>query len=316
MKISKIKSISVLTLLLLFSGSVFGAGVLPSGMEDLWSWMYENIILIFGGTVIFAVIATMVNMIFRFMDLQRLRIMKEAGIEPEVKVRKETVSPLKKLYDWSWSLVPIGEEKNIDLGHDYDGIRELDNRLPPWWLGIMYGSIIFAFVYMYIYHWSGNDWSSRAEYEMAMEEAEEQKAAFLARRADVIDENTVKIVTNETALANGNDIYKTNCVACHGTMGEGVAGLGPNLTDEYWVHGGSINDIFSVIKYGVLEKGMIAWSSQLRPSAMQNVASYILTLQGTNPPNAKEREGELYIPAEENQAEMADEATEINSSEN
>ena len=99
----------------------------------------------------------------------------------------------------------------------------------------------------------------------------------------------------------------TNCMPCHGTMGEGT--IGPNFTDEYWIHGGSIKDIFTTIKYGVPEKGMISWSSQLRPTAMQNVASYIMTLQGTNPPNGKAPEGTLYVPADEDDAENIQEAT-------
>jgi cytochrome c oxidase cbb3-type subunit 3 len=298
MKISKFKILAILSTSLLFTQGLAAQATAGASKGSIWEWMYENIIVILTGVVIIAVFGTLANMIFRLIDLQKMRMLQEMGMEPEKVISSTQESPIKKLYDWAWSIVPVGEEKNIDLGHDYDGIRELDNRLPPWWLGIMYGSIIFAGIYMYVYHWSGSDWSSRKEYDMAMEAAEEQKEAYLATVADAVDENTVNRVTDEASLANGKDIYMTNCMPCHGTMGEGT--IGPNFTDEYWIHGGSIKDIFTTIKYGVPEKGMISWSSQLRPTAMQNVASYIMTLQGTNPPNGKAPEGTLYVPEENN----------------
>jgi cytochrome c oxidase cbb3-type subunit 3 len=150
---------------------------------------------------------------------------------------------------------------------------------------------------MYYYHWSGNDWSSDKEYAMAMEEAEIQKAAYLDRMANLVNENSVEVLTDAQSLAEGAEIFKANCLACHGAAGEG--GVGPNMTDEYWVHGGGIKNIFKTIKYGVPEKGMISWKSQLKPVAMQKVSSYILTLQGTNPPNAKAPEGEKWVDSGE-----------------
>ena len=103
-------------------------------------------------------------------------------------------------------------------------------------------------------------------------------------------------LASESDLASGKKIYTMHCVACHGTLGEG--GVGPNFADEYWIHGGSIKDLFKVIKYGVPEKGMISWQTQLRPREMQEVSSYILQFQGTNPPNAKAPQGEKYVPKE------------------
>jgi len=190
--------------------------------------------------------------------------------------------------------VPVEREADIDLGHDYDGIRELDNQLPPWWKYGFYVSIAFAAVYMYIYHWPGHDWSSIKEYEAEMAEAEIIKAKYQEKLAEGVNENSVTLLTDPASLENGKKIFTSLCAACHGMQGEG--GIGPNLTDPYWLHGGSIKDVFSTIKYGVPEKGMISWQSQLKPNQMQEVGSYILSLQGTNPPNAKEPQGELYEP--------------------
>ena len=195
------------------------------------------------------------------------------------------------------SFRPMKKEKDLDLGHDYDGIRELDNSLPPWWKYGFYLTIVLSVGYMYYYHLSGSGWSSAREYQEEMAEAERQKAEYLKTAGDQVDETTATFLTDAASLASGKEIYTANCVACHGVEGQG--GVGPNFTDQYWIHGGSVKDLFKVIKYGVPEKGMISWQSQLNPRKMQEVASYILTFQGTTPPNPKEPQGELYVPREE-----------------
>jgi len=190
--------------------------------------------------------------------------------------------------------VPVEREKEVDLGHEFDGIRELDNRLPPWWVGLFYGSIIFAIVYMYYYHFSGNEWSSRGEYAEEVATAEREARLYRIQQADVVDEENVQFLADELALEQGEVIFQSNCATCHGENGEG--GVGPNLTDPYWIHGGTINDVFSVIKYGVAEKGMVSWQAQIRPSAMEKVSSFIMSLQGTEPAGAKEKEGVYHDP--------------------
>ena len=182
------------------------------------------------------------------------------------------------------------------MDHNYDGIRELDNSLPPWWVALFYISIAFAVVYYTYYHIAGMGLSSHEQYEQEVEEAKEAVALFLSRQANLVDETNVEVLTDEGEVALGKTIYDVNCVACHGTLGEG--GVGPNFADEYWISGGDIKDLFRTIKYGVPEKGMISWQAQLRPAEMQRVASYILTFQGTDPPNAKEPQGELYVKPE------------------
>lgn len=192
--------------------------------------------------------------------------------------------------------VPIEREEAILLDHDYDGIKELDNHLPPWWLGMFYGAIVFAIFYLlnyHVWHWSP---SQAEEYEIAMAEGEELKMAKAATSTSTIDENSVELLADAADIERGHTIYTGNCAVCHGAAGEG--GVGPNLTDEYWLHGGSISDIYKTITHGVSEKGMIAWEGTLKPTDIQQVSSFIKTLAGTNPPNAKAAQGEKFEEAE------------------
>lgn len=282
---------------LLFTSPISGqeSVVLVENSEPgMLALVMDHIILVLAVGILILGFGAIANLNYKLIELQKIQALKDLGIE-ENKVElitQATESFLIRFNRWMWSIVPINKEQSIDMGHDYDGIRELDNRLPPWWLGLMYGSIIFSIVYMVHYHWSGNDWSSIKEYETELVLAEKQNAAYLLKSADNIDESTVVIATDEESLSKGKDIFMSLCAACHGPEGQGL--VGPNFADNYWIHGGSINDLFKVIKYGVPEKGMISWRSQLRPSAIQQVSSYILSLEGTNPPNPKAPEGEVY----------------------
>lgn len=187
---------------------------------------------------------------------------------------------------------PVEQEVSIDLGHDYDGIRELDNRLPPWWLYGFYLTIIFAGIYLWRYHVSHTAPSSGEEYQLAVQAAEAKRAEFLKKAANNVDENTVKYLQASEDLAAGQKIYATTCFPCHGKLGEG--GVGPNLTDDYWLHGGGMKEIFKTIKYGVPEKGMKSWKDDYSPVQLAQLSSYIKSLKGTNPPNAKAPQGPIY----------------------
>ncbi len=193
--------------------------------------------------------------------------------------------------------VPLEKEADVMLDHEYDGIKELDNSLPPWWKYGFYLTIVFSVIYMLNYHVIGSGKLQLEEYEEQLAIAETEKQERLKEIAALVDENTVTMMDDEAALNVGKSIFMEKCAVCHGKLGEG--GVGPNMTDEYWIHGGSINDIFKVIKYGVPQKGMIAWQSQITPVDMQKLSSYIATLVGTEPPNAKEPQGELYVPEAE-----------------
>lgn len=203
----------------------------------------------------------------------------------------------------SGTTVSVKDEKEILLDHDYDGIKELDNHLPPWWLNLFYITIIFSLGYLLIFHVWKKAPLSGEEYEISMEKARKEVEAYQAQQGNAIDENSVSLTLEDSkALANGKSIFDANCAACHGANGEGT--VGPNLTDEYWLHGGGINNVFKTIKYGVPEKGMISWQSTIKPKDMQDVSNYILSLQGSKPANGKAPEGELFVVAADSTAQQ------------
>lgn len=196
------------------------------------------------------------------------------------------------------------EKAKMMADHSYDGITELDNFMPPWLQWVFIGTIAFAVVYFVNYTVLGNGPTGVEEYEAELkleaEAAEFRKANMLAG----IDEKTVVFDESAAALGAGKSLFETNCAACHAADGGG--GVGPNLTDEYWIHGGSISDVFSIVKYGVVEKGMIPWQDQLSPEQIQQVSSYILTLKGTTPAVPKDPQGELYSPTPVEAAPVTD----------
>lgn len=181
-------------------------------------------------------------------------------------------------------------EQEQDLGHDFDGIRELNNPTPPWWRYSFYCSILFGVVYVWVYHISRSAPLQLEELAIAEAKATEAQQAYLAHAANNIDEKTVKLLTAADDIAGGQKLFTANCTACHGAAGQGM--VGPNLTDDYWLHGGQVNQVFSTIKYGVPEKGMKSWKDDFSPKQIAQLASFIKTLHGTNPPGAKEAQGE------------------------
>ena len=220
---------------------------------------------------------------------------KEKAAVAEVDAVEKKTFSFKEFWDKFNKLKPIEQETDIDLGHDYDGIRELDNRLPPWWLYGFYVSILVAAIYIWRYHIAETAPLSKQEFEIAMQKAEVQKAAYLAKTASNVDENTVVFLNEPTALSAGKNNFVQMCAACHGKEGQG--GVGPNLTDDYWINGGSMSDIFKTIKYGKPEKGMKSWQDDYSPVQIAQLASFIKSLHGTKPPNPKEQQGELYKEA-------------------
>ncbi len=201
------------------------------------------------------------------------------------------LKPLRLFKKFITRSTPIEKEHEILMSHNYDGIRELDNKIPPWFTFLFYGTILFGIIYMIHYHVIGSGDVQANEYREEMQMAEVQRN-ILIKSGAFLNEETVTLATDAAALSSGKEIFNSSCATCHGMNGEGL--VGPNLTDKYWIHGGGIKNVFKVIKYGVPQKGMISWQSQLSPTKMQEVASYILSLQGTEPPNAKPPEGEVW----------------------
>ncbi|NJW52335.1 cbb3-type cytochrome c oxidase N-terminal domain-containing protein [Salinimicrobium oceani] len=200
---------------------------------------------------------------------------------------------LKAIYIKLMGTRPISEERDQELDHNYDGIKELDNKLPPWWLYSFYASIIFAIGYMAYYHMFGGE-NQAAEFEQEMLAAQLAVEEYKKNAPNLVDAESVVALTAAKDLEAGAAIFTTNCMACHAADGGG--GIGPNLTDEHWILGGGISEVFHTISEGGRAgKGMVAWKSILKPAEIQQVSSYILSLQGSTPANPKEAEGELWI---------------------
>ncbi|HEU4576231.1 MAG TPA: cbb3-type cytochrome c oxidase N-terminal domain-containing protein [Chitinophagaceae bacterium] len=187
--------------------------------------------------------------------------------------------------------VPVQQEADVLLDHDYDGIKELDNALPPWWKWGFYITLVIGVFYLLRFHVWKTGPTPEQEYNSEMVAAAKQMEAYRKKSNDLVDETTVTMA-DATGIAAGKQLFQQNCIACHGSAGEG--GVGPNLTDNYWLHGGRINDVFKTIKYGYPDKGMQSWEKMFSPSQIRNLASFVKSLYGTNPPNPKAPQGDLY----------------------
>tara|TARA_R110002096_G_scaffold359183_1_gene552244 strand:- start:734 stop:1570 length:837 start_codon:yes stop_codon:yes gene_type:complete len=188
---------------------------------------------------------------------------------------------------------PIEEEGEIILDHNYDGIKELDNDLPPWWVYTFYLSIVFAVVYMVRYHVFNAD-DQFVEYETEYAEANRAIKEYKKTAKGLVDYNTVEVLTETSDLNAGKTIYETNCVACH--KADGGGGIGPNLTDQNWILGGGIKNVFKTISEGGRDgKGMVAWKSELKPLEIAQISSYVLQFKGTTPAEPKAAEGDIWV---------------------
>ncbi len=187
--------------------------------------------------------------------------------------------------------IPLEKEADMLLDHDYDGIKELDNALPPWWKYGFYITILVAVFYLLKFEVWHTGMNPTEEYIAEMKAAKIQTDAYLASAKENVDENSV-VQLDAAGAAAGKVLFAKTCVPCHLAEGQGL--VGPNLTDEYWIHGGGIKDIFKTIKYGYPDKGMQSWQTTYSPVQMQQLATYIRSLIGTNPPNPKAPQGDLY----------------------
>ncbi len=208
------------------------------------------------------------------------------------KRKKEGLSFLAKLSNVMNRAVPIEKEKDIMLDHDFDGIKELNNSVPPWFNWLFYGSIVVAIIYFVNYHVIGSGNVMVDEYVNEVRIANDKREELI-RTGAFINENNVTLLNDAAEIEKGKQVFMTNCLPCHGPDAGGT--VGPNLTDEYWIHGGGIKNVFTTIKNGVPAKGMITWSTMLSPKQMQQVGSYVLSLQGTKPPTGKLPEGNLWV---------------------
>ena len=183
------------------------------------------------------------------------------------------------------------EDKLLD--HNYDGIQEYDNDLPRWWLALFWGGIVFGICYVALFHAGPLRFDSEklGERMAAIEELREEVKAKAEQQGQGDASVLLAMAQDSSALERGKKHFSEKCAACHMEDGRGL--VGPNLTDDYWIHGGSISDIRRVVVEGVLEKGMVAWRGLMTEDEISEVSAFVWSLHGTNPENAKAPEGEL-----------------------
>ncbi|QEM10730.1 cbb3-type cytochrome c oxidase N-terminal domain-containing protein [Mucilaginibacter rubeus] len=274
-------------MLLMQPGMAVADNLIPDDLQnEIAYWIIVGMLLLF--------VVAMLVLLKTFKVLARV-VLKSQGyteeqIAAELAPAKKVKKPKTEVWNKLLSLRPLAEEKELLIAHDYDGIQELDNPIPAWFSYLFYATIIFAVGYILNYHVFHFGQLQYEEYSTEMAQADIAKKAYLSKAANRVDENTVKLDAEPGVVAAGQVIFKQNCVPCHGDHAQGV--VGPNLTDDYWLHGGKINDVFKTIKYGVQAKGMPTWEKQLSPKQISDVANYIKSLHGTNPAGAKEAQGE------------------------
>lgn len=198
-------------------------------------------------------------------------------------------------------------DDTIIAGHNYDGIQEYDNPMPGWWLWIFWATIIFAPVYILGVHVFDFIDTYDDDLQESLAELEEVRSAYELQNPsfEPTEENLAAYVGDDDAETAGQALFSANCAACHGPDGGGL--IGPNLTDDYWIHGPTNQDIYRIITEGVLDKGMTPWESVLSPEERAHLVAYIRSLEGTDPPDAREPQGEYYgDEAEEDDTESGD----------
>jgi len=234
----------------------------------------------------------MVIVLKEIVNVMAINKAKELQNEKDGVVPKETPAWYAGILK-SWTKAKdIEEEHEIVLDHNYDGIKELDNSLPPWWVYMFYATIIFGVVYLIRFHILDGD-SQAVEYDKAVAEARAEVEKYKATAPNLFDIENVTLLTSEADLKRGKAVFNLNCASCH--LADGGGQIGPNLTDEYWILGGSIKNVFNTVYNGGRDgKGMIAWNKTLKPEDIAKVASYVISLQGTTPAVAKAPQGEKY----------------------
>ncbi|MCU0327990.1 MAG: c-type cytochrome [Chitinophagales bacterium] len=218
---------------------------------------------------------------------------------------KEWITNFKKYWRRTNNLHLSDEEADkIDTGHNYDGIRELDNGIPGWFQFFFFSTIIFALIYWWRFETFSLAPNQYEEYEQEVVEGELKKRAYLKDNAVKIDEATIAFASLN--LDNGKKVYNTNCASCH--VADMGGQTGPNLVDDNWLHGGAALDIYKSIKYGIKEKGMPSWKEQLNDQQILDVVNYIHSMKGKSPANPKSPQGAIYIdkPLETMSAQSSD----------
>ncbi|MBS4043377.1 MAG: c-type cytochrome [Chitinophagaceae bacterium] len=287
---------SLLALIICFGASIFQSANAQYSIVEQTAKIEPN----YGGLsstsfYLFACVIGIELIAIAFLTISIKRMYAEL-MPPKVSAKTSTFNLMKwwNKFDQKYftKAIPIEQEADRLLDHDYDGIKELDNALPPWWKYGFYVTIIFSAIYLLNFHVLDSGKDPIQEYSAEMKQAQIDKEIFEANNKDKVDEKNITMA-DASGLQKAKNLYEIDCWACHGKKGEG--GAGPNLTDDYWLHKGSLNDIYASIKNGYPDKGMQAWAVKYTPKEMSFLASYIKTLRGTNPPNAKAAQGDLFV---------------------
>ena len=254
------------------------------GLSSLSFWTLSTV-LVLEMLIIFILIYFIRNL---WRILNPVPVVEKAEIRQSISWMMSTWETLDKKF--FTKAAPIEKEADIMLDHDYDGIKELDNALPPWWKYGFYITIFVAIFYILKFEVWHTGMNPTEEYNTEMAAAKIETEAYLASMKENVDENSV-VMLDAAGIAIGKTLYTKTCVACHSPTGAG--GVGPNLTDNYAIHGATIQDIFKTIKYGWPDKGMQAWQSNYSPVEMQQLASYVKSLINTNVADGKAPQGDL-----------------------
>lgn len=184
---------------------------------------------------------------------------------------------------------PEAPESDHLLDHAYDGIQEYDNPLPRWWLALFWITIVFTPLYILYFHFGGGMLPNE-RYDQEMIAFYDRQAEELLAMGEIREATLAELMADPSMMNGGKKLFQGKCATCHGMFGEG--GIGPNLTDEHWLHGPQLMDIYRTVREGVTDKGMLAWERQLRPAELMAVSAYAGSLLGSQPPNAKPPQGE------------------------
>jgi cytochrome c oxidase cbb3-type subunit 3 len=290
-KVSELGNKSKLLIIVITTGSLFVSNqsyalnfMRPGEAEKGMPWLQvEN-------TDLYALLAVNIILLIVVLYLRNLFNQMVAMVRPKKEVVETPVvaETFKKVNALLTDAVPIEEEHTILMEHEYDGIRELDNNLPPWWVWGFFATIVFAFIYIINYHVLGVSDLQEKAYQKEMAKAEKEIAAYRSKMAMNVDETNATIMTGSSDLAAGKAIFGVNCVTCHKADGSGD--VGPNLTDKNWIYGFDIKDVFATIKLG-RPNGMPTHDALLNPIQIQQVASYVLSLKEV--PNGKPAQGNI-----------------------
>jgi len=295
---SVVKPVAVASMLTLISANAFAQEASPPGFwTDPFNSPMLPVFLTLGLLVItILLLVSVIAYVARVMGILVKQVEIEQAARLGIKL-KPSLSWWERLWEKANATVPLEKEQDIDMGHDFDGIRELDNHLPPWWKGLFYATVIWSVLYLIVFHVTDSLPLSTDEFELELAEAEQHARELRALQpAEVIDESTLQYAADAEILGRGKIVFtSSNCMSCHRADGGGNT-IGPNLTDEYWLHGGSARNIYSTVSKGVVEKGMPAWGKVMSARDVRDVTFYIMSLGGSSPPGGKAAQGELYKP--------------------